>query len=165
MILKAVREQRRLKITFESGKGYSHKGTYTPRKIEYSEKDDKFRLICCGKYEIATINIARISKCQILESFDIDSVKPLKRKKDNVILHIHDERNALERSMLHFANFEKRTEQIDEKNYKMELSYNTDDETEVLIRVMSFGPMIKAVYPEKYINLIIVRLESQKKLR
>jgi len=164
-ILMAVREQKRLKIVFESGKGYFLENIYNPQKIEYSEKDDKFRLICSGRYEPTTINIARIKSCEILNQGYENSVGSFKRKKNTVILYICNERNALERSMLHFANFEKITEQIDEKNYKMELSYNKDDETEVLIRVLSFGPMVKVIHPIKFKNLIKERLENQKKLR
>ncbi len=40
--------------------------------------------------------------------------------------------------------------------------YDKDDETEMVIRILSFGPMIKVVQPEHFINLIKERLRKQK---
>ena len=164
-ILQALKEKRKLSISFLSGKGYSHRNTYIPRKIEYSPKDDKFRLLCKGNYKLVVINLARIISCEILEPYEDISLKPYYRKKNSVILEIADERNALERAMLHFANFEKETIQTGEKRYKMKLIYNGDDETEVLIRVLSFGQMVKAIEPDTFTDQIKQRLLNQKKLR
>ena len=36
------------------------------------------------------------------------------------------------------------------------------DETEIVIRVLSFGPYVKALEPESFVNLIKERLISQK---
>ena len=44
------------------------------------------------------------------------------------------------------------------------VDYDKDDETEMVIRILSFGPMIKVVQPEHFINLIKERLRKQKKL-
>ncbi len=164
-ILQALKEKRKLSISFLSGKGYSYRNTYIPRKLEYSQKDDKFRLLCKGNYKLVVINLARITSCEILEPYEHSSLKPYYRKKNSVILEITDERNALERAMLHFANFEKETMQIGENQYQMKLIYNGDDETEVLIRVLSFGPMVKAIEPDTFTDQIKQRLLNQKKLR
>lgn len=164
-ILQALKEKRKLSISFLSGKGYSHRNTYIPRKLEYSQKDDKFRLLCKGNYKLVVINLARIVSCELLDSYEDISLKPYYRKKNSVILEITDERNALERAMLHFANFEKETMQTGEKRYKMKLIYNGDDETEVLIRVLSFGPMVKVLGPKAFTDQIKQRLINQKKLR
>jgi hypothetical protein len=164
-ILQALIEKRKLSISFLSGKGYSSRNTYIPRKLEYSQKDDKFRLLCKGNYKLVVVNLARITSCELLDSYKDISLKPYSRKKNSVTLEITDERNALERAMLHFANFEKETMQIGEKRYKMKLVYNGDDETEVLIRVLSFGPMIKVIGPKAFTDQVKQRLINQKKLR
>lgn len=164
-ILQALNEKRKLSISFLSGKGYSQSNAYIPRKLEYSQKDDKFRLLCKGNYKLVVINLARITSCELLDTYNDISLKPYYRKKNSVILKIIDERNALERAMLHFANFEKETMQIGENQYEMKLIYNGDDETEVLIRVLSFGPMVKVIGPDAFTNQIKQRLFNQKKLR
>lgn len=77
-------------------------------------------------------------------------------------MQIINERNALERCMLHFANFQKETRQTDKNCYEMKLTYFTDDETEVLVRILSFGPMVKVLSPQSFIDLITQRLKNQK---
>ena len=79
-----------------------------------------------------------------------------------MIFELQDERNALERVLLHFAHFPKRAERIEKNKYQITIDYDKDDETEMLIRILSFGPMIKVVKPEHFINLIKERLRKQK---
>ena len=76
------------------------------------------------------INIARIIECRLADNIEYSD--NYKRKRSSLTLELYDERNALERCMLHFANFEKTTEEIGEKTYKVKLTYNKDDETEVV---------------------------------
>ena len=53
-------------------------------------------------------------------------------------------------------------EKIDDRKYQVTLHYDKEDETEILIRVLSFGPMIRVVKPMAFINLIKCRLSDQK---
>lgn len=48
------------------------------------------------------------------------------------------------------------------KHYKITVNYDKDDETEIVIRILSFGPMIKVVAPAHFENLIKERLIKQK---
>ena len=66
--------------------------------------------------------------------------------------------------MLHFSNYEKVTAQLDAKHYEMKLTYYKEDETEVLIRVLSFGPLVKVKSPDRFIALLKERLIRQKEL-
>ena len=75
---------------------------------------------------------------------------------------IYDGRNTLERAMLHFAHFEKEAERQDDGNYLLYLKYYEYDETEILIRVLSFGPYIKVIEPDSFIKLIKERLIKQR---
>ena len=164
-ILCALRNNRRIKIEYESPKGHKISNTFTPRKLEYSEKNDKFRLQCQYNNNHTTINLGRIKNIEMLDKFNPERLKPFKRKKRSVVLEIVDERNAMERCMLHFADFEKVTKSLADNKYQMQLKYYLDDETEVLIRILSFGPVVKVLEPQCFIELIIERIEKQKKLR
>jgi len=163
-ILRGLNENKRLKIVYRGGKGVIQKGIFTPRKIEYSQKDDKFRLICMGNYSLATINIARVKSCQLVDVFDPGKIKPYSRRECTITLKIVNERNALERCMLHFASYKKETRQIDKKTHEMKLAFYKDDESEILIRVLSFGPMVKVLSPLHFVDLIKDKLEIQKNL-
>ena len=73
-----------------------------------------------------------------------------------------DQRNALERVLLHFAHFEKTAERVEGERYLVTVHYDKEDETEMVIRLLSFGPMVKVVEPETFVDLIKQRLYEQK---
>ena len=81
-----------------------------------------------------------------------------------LVLELTDRRNALERCLFHFSHLSKETERIGEDRYRITLHYELADETELLIRVLSFGPMLKVVFPENFRNQLCSRLEKQKNL-
>ena len=91
-----------------------------------------------------------------------EKMKQLPEKRRIVSFEISDERNALERVLLHFAHFEKEAERIGDERYKVSLHYDKEDESEIVIRILSFGPMIKVIEPESFINQIKKRLLRQK---
>lgn len=163
-ILTALKEKRKLHIVYTSGKGKSHNILCIPQKLEYSEKNDKFRLIACYSKMSYTINLATVEVCQLggvySERKVIDNTNKNRRY---IIIELVDKRNALERVMLHFAHFEKQAEKLDNNKYKLKLFYDVGDETELVIRVLSFGPLVKVVEPEPFINLIKQRLIMQRK--
>ena len=82
-----------------------------------------------------------------------------------LVLELKDERNALERAMLHFSHLNKETERIGEDLYKITLFYEREDETELMIRVLSFGPVLKVVFPDDFTEKLVQRLKKQKEMR
>ncbi len=161
-ILSALKEKRPLKIKMTNRHGNLISMTVMPQRLEYSEKDDKFRLISTGCRYGGTVNIARMVSCEIT-SFDCYTPPPPKPPViQSLTLRIHDERNALERCLLHFAHFEKRAERIDKMHYLVHIKYDKDDETELVIRILGFGPLVEVVEPDHFRKLIIERLQRQK---
>ena len=163
-VLTAIREERLIRARFTSRLGERRSWVCRPIRLEYSAKDDKFRLIAAGGRSPTSINIARLRSVTLLEPYDPETQRDVRPRKDTLVLEVRDERNALERVMLHFSHFEKQAEQIDDRHYRLTLRYDRDDETELLIRVLSFGPLVKAVAPERFISLIRERLQKQKNL-
>ena len=162
LILAAVKEKKTLKITMKTRTGSEISFIMIPDHLEYSEKDDKFRLIGTGKKYADTVNLARIVSCRLYEGdFIPERSKRFNGGSQTVVCELTDERNALERVLLPFAHFEKQAEKLDEKKYKVQVTYDKEDETEVLIRVLSFGPMLKVTGPESFIKLIKDKLLSQ----
>lgn len=164
-ILTAIRQRRWLQIHFTGHRGTSHFWRCMPYKLEYSAKDDKFRLISANNRESLSINLARISQCFMLESCEDSQYRPKPMKKRVLVLELTDERNALERVLLHFSHLEKETERIDDSRYRITLRYEREDETELLIRVLSFGPVVKVIFPDDFIRKLCQRLNHQKLYR
>lgn len=165
MILEAKQKNLALDFTLRNRHGKEFKVTGIPEKIEYSEKDDKFRVMLAGKNETHTINLGRIIALKYAESsqklFLSDSWEA---DKDTIVLELTDERNALERVCLHFANLKKKTTKIGENKYRIELEFSRDDETEMVIRLLQFGPVIKVLEPVYIVGEIQKRLGMQLRL-
>ncbi|MBQ4524222.1 MAG: WYL domain-containing protein [Lachnospiraceae bacterium] len=173
-ILKAIRNKQAVDIRFSSHKGNDVHHIYYPCRIEYSAKNDKFRLLAIyqrnpEKQRIETINLSRIESVSLIESFydkDLNLEDVLKNSyyKEPVRLAITNKRNALERAMLHFANYEKQTIKTDKEHYECHIYYNSSMETELLIEILSFGPTIKVLGPDDFLNKIKERVQKQQNL-
>lgn len=161
-ILQALREKQPLTIETVNRRGRVMQMNVLPVRLEYSEKDDKFRLIARGGRHGGTFNVARMIRCRIYNGQGFVPVEGKKTAFKTATLKILDERNALERAMLHFAHFEKRAERLDDRRYLLHIRYDPDDETEMVIRVLGFGPLLEATEPEDFRRLIADRLYRQK---
>lgn len=162
VILNAIRQNSQIKFEMLNRKGNVMFVRCRPLRLEYSEKDDKFRLVTAGWRAISTVNLSKIRSC-----VRYTGEKPLigqerEVKYDTVTVKILDERNALERFMLHFAHFEKQAEKLDKKNYLVRIRYDHADEPEMVIRILSFGPMVEVLGSDSFRNLIVEKLKRQK---
>ena len=134
-----------------------------PDRLEYSEKDDKFRLIGRAISGGVTVNLARILSCFPYDKpWAPPESEPLPARRQTVVFELTDERNTLERVLLHFAHFEKRAEKTDDLHARVTLRYDPADETEILIRLLSFGPTVRVVEPASFVKLVKDRLNKQK---
>lgn len=161
-ILSALKERQALKIQMVNRRGQLVLMQAMPVRLEYSEKDDKFRLISTGCRYGGTVNLGRIVSCEKCETGHFASPIPPSPVKRWLTLRIRDERNTLERCLLHFAHFKKQAERMDANHYLVHIQYDKDDETEMIIRILSFGPMVEVIQPEPIRKLMIERLQRQK---
>lgn len=162
IILDAVRSGAPLHIHMRNKRGEIIARTIFPSHLEYSEKDDKFRLIGTGSGYGNTVNLGRIIHCEPCGGHcKIRRESKRGACARQVTFELTDQRNALERVLLHFAHFEKTAERIDENRYAVTVRYNLEDETEMVIRILSFGPMIRVTAPERFIKSIRQRLIDQ----
>ncbi len=172
IICKALREHRRLLVRFQSRRGQRQAFRCIPLRLEYSAKDDKFRLLTLigkGPYQNgqprklrrATVNLARLESCALLEPYTPEDVQEPKERREILILLLKDERAAMSRALLHFSHFEKETVRLEDRLYQITLRYDHGDETELLIRVLSFGPMLRVLSPDSFAELVRERVERQ----
>ena len=161
-ILTAIREKRWIRVRFTGHNGVPHSWRCVPYKLEYSSKDDKFRLISANNRAPLSINLARSTNCVLLEQCAGEEYRPREMKKRVLILELTDERNALERAMLHFSHLTRETKRLDKNRYQIKLFYEREDETELLIRVLSFGPVLKVLFPEDFTGKLRERLKKQR---
>ncbi|MCM1217304.1 MAG: WYL domain-containing protein [Lachnospiraceae bacterium] len=183
-LLQAQKQNRYVDIDYTSPHGNRVHHHYVPARLEYSVKNDKFRLLALqpahvsrkrdGRFDEQTdikmkleiLNVSRIQSVRLLEktlSVPVDLNAMIRRSyyKEPLRLRIVNKRNALERAMLHFANYEKNTTKIDEDTYECLIYYNQSMETELLIEVMSFGPMLTVLGNKRFLDNLKARLQRQ----
>lgn len=161
-ILDAIKQRRPLAVTVTNRHVGLSRTAIMPEYLEYSEKDDKFRLFTSGCRYGRVINLGRIVKCQ--PAPDLSHRYPPKSppaSNCSVTVKLYDSRQALPRFMLHFAHFEKEALRLDDRHYRITIKYHKDDETELVIRILSFGPMVKVTAPKSFVALIKDRLQRQ----
>lgn len=157
LLLKAIQEKKEVSIT------YHHKTIHCiPHKIEYSLKNDKFRLLTLNNRFYKTLNISQIESIQLLEHYNEDYQRSYQSLQKHLTIELYDKRNALNRVMTHFSDLQKQAQQISENKYLIRIDYEKEDETELVIRILSFGPYVKVVEPESFVHLIKERLFMQK---
>jgi predicted DNA-binding transcriptional regulator YafY len=162
-LTQAILQKQNVKLLYNGANGVQ---TYFcfPYRLEYSEKDDKFRLLAIQKERPLILNLSKIVSCELLEPMS-EHPKIPEPQKVKLVLELINQRNALERAMLHFSHLEKETVQMDKRKYRITLWYEPRDERELLIRVLSFGPRLKVVEPASLVEQIKSRIEKQQNLR
>ena len=163
-VIKAIHQKKKISLEYTGRFGQQKRFVCEPYRIEYSEKDDKFRIISKVKNRHSILNVARINSCELSENTHVDEISEEDlpdNRRTSVTLEIYNERKAMERVMLAFAHFEKSAVQISDDVYQLTLNYDSFDETELVVRVLSFGPMVKVLEPEGFRNLIQERILKQ----
>ncbi len=158
MILNGIKSREILEIAFTSGHGQRIRRKFLPIKIEYSPKNDKFRvysqLIKCGRvHDSGIINMGRIEEVRQTGQFctiPVNISKYLNKRKcsEPITVRVTTERNTVERFFMEFAPYEKQSERdLSTGECIVKIWYDKQDETELLIRLLSFGPTIEILSP------------------
>lgn len=172
-IYKAINEKKLLDITYKNNSAIE---TFLPVYLEYSEKNDKFRLYAIRvikeklKHQVI-LNISSIKSLQLSEDLIVETkIEPKSlletyTRWEKVTFLIFNERNALERCTLQFSSYKKQIKYKEAENcYQCTIYYDKADEKEILIRLLSFGPLIKVIEPDNFVGMMKKRILRQRNL-
>ena len=173
--LDGVKHRRIMYIEFVSGHGKRMSGRFVLLKMEYSPKNDKFRVYCYllrndRIRSSGIINIGRITKIEdtgraFRTKTSMDEYFSSRKCSTPAVVRVTTERNAVERFMLEFASYEKHTvRDLETGEYTVELWYDDADETELLIQLLSFGPVIEIIGPDSLRRQAKDRVKRQAEL-
>lgn len=171
-VLSAVHSGEILEIRFVSGKGKEQHGYFLPLKLEYSRKNDKFRVFCfrmgrSGTAGSGTINIGRITAIRTTgrrteQSGLFAQWCRNRRCEEPAQVKVSGERNGIERFLMEFASYEKQTEWDAQNGTCMvRLWYDKQDETELLIQLLGFGPVVEILGPPPFRAQAAKRVAAQ----
>jgi len=169
-LLDSIRQKEIVTLDYQSAKKRTVTNhVFQPLKLEYSAKNNKFRVL--GKYKSnknwknIVFNCSDIQSVQFNEAISSDNnCNQIKSILCTIVCEIKDERAALERATFHFSNYRKILERSDNSLYRMTIFYEKKDETELLINVLSFGARMKVIQPIHFVELIKQRLLLQKQV-
>ena len=170
-ILRAIREDKWLELTRKTRWGETVTQIMKPLYLEYSPRDDKFRLHSAGTEDhiwpgTIQTNVSRIQQCRIAEYEGNPVLLPARRQQAELILS--DRRGLLDRFMRLNCWLEKKTvpmEPVDgTMQYHVTLYYEKTDEPELVIRLLSMGPDIEILSPESLRQETLRRVRRQKEL-
>ncbi len=175
LIMFAIHNSEALHISYRSGKGNNIKGCYCPIHIEYSKRDDRFRvfLMCQTTKKIVVMNLERIKNIRKagnvfnMEECKYALAKYLKNNSKSITIEFKDTRNIPDRILNEFSPWRKRCELIDDdrKIYRLTIYYLENDEIDILIRLMGYGPYIRFLDKEHTIYKgIMDRIDQQLEL-
>lgn len=164
IVLSSIREKTPLSVCVRSHNDTMIRTKCFPVRLEYSEKDDKFRLITSGSRYLRVIRLSNLVSCEKITDGNRYPLHTERIQSKIIEITITDKRNALERCMMHFSHFEKQAYHIDADRYLLKIRYDERDEAELVIRILSFGPMIEVTAPQEFRNLMIDKLKKQQLL-
>lgn len=171
-IVQAIRSGEVLQIRFRSGSGERIRTRYLPFALEYSAKNGKFRLFCRRFHGghltgAGIINLGRVEQIiptGILLSQERSPAElfAARRCREPVTVRVTPARNGVERFMMEFAAYEKHSE-LDTQTgcCTVQLRYDKQDETELLIQLLSFGPVLEILGPPAFRAQAAARVAKQ----
>ena len=147
-------------------------GNYIPLKFEFSPKDDKFRFfsarITDGKVtDYVCLNMGRVldvrgSNAVFEGKLNLETHIEKFDSEEPLIVEVYDDRNAIERFMVEFSAYKKNSEFDDSTQTCItKIWYKKTDEIEVLIKLLSFGPTLKVLGPERFLKIFKYRIQKQ----
>lgn len=160
VILKCLRENKTILLSYTSAHYEKFNGEVYPLYLQYSLKEDVFRLVAVYEKCKFTYNLSRMDSCKIGKHYD-SVVEYFDAEQSYVEVSIENDRQTLERFLLYFANYERKTTAIDDKHFIVKMRFPKQDETEVLINILSFAPMAKIVAPSNMLAEFKRRMQKQ----
>ena len=163
LICDAISRGLAISVTYKSQTGELLEVRVIPKFLEYSDKDDKFRVITVDGEMQRTINLGRILSCnycsgQIVKDYSAEVFQ----EKRICGLELTDVHKALERAAIHFSHYRKtRISRTGEDSYYLEFEYDADLESELVMKIIEFGNAVIAVKPDSVTEKIRKRLSMQ----
>ena len=123
-------------------------GSFMPLTVEYSKRDDVFRIFSlpCNGSSVFTMNLNGIKALTVTEvTFDFEEAMEeldsfFSNNKTEITVEFYDSRNLTDRILSEFSPWEKQCLYNKESElYTLTIYYQKTDELEMVIRLMGYG--------------------------
>ena len=155
----ALITQKKISYTNTTVSGKVYTAITSPHRLEYSLKENKYRLIIWHETEqrAIKINIANLSNLEILTTPIPPGEHELLQKfyedqlasAPSLLLKLTLKNNAFERAFSLFANYDK-TAYCENNDYILKISYHRFEEQELINAILSLGSAITVIAPPEF---------------
>ena len=168
IIWQALREKHQLAYANRDSSGQIHEGICSPCRLEYDAAANCYYLIIWQPDEARAIKmrVARLASVQCLDAPIPASTEEafhqfLADRRQSVTLRIERQNNAVERSFMMFASYDKEASYDEEADtYTIQLYYYDFDRREILQQILSLGAAATVLAPADMREAIIERLQA-----
>lgn len=168
IIWQALREKRQLAYANRDSRGQLHEGICSPCRLEYDAAANCYYLIIWQPDEARAIKmrVARLASVQCLDAPIPAGTEEafhhfLADRRQSVTLRIERQNNAVERSFMMFASYDKEASYDEEADtYTIQLYYYDFDRREILQQILSLGAAATVLVPADMREAIIERLQA-----
>lgn len=164
---KAILENKYIKYTSKNKKGeiFKDKIAY-PYKIEYSIKNNRYRLVVFCNNRAIKINVDGIMELEILQEKTVTAeekaqienfINAKKNISDPLVLKIEDNKNTLDRCFNLFSAYDKKY-YYEGENLILNIYYHDFDKAEIIRDILSLGKSAVVLSPESVREEVIKRI-------
>ncbi|MCM1298341.1 MAG: WYL domain-containing protein, partial [[Eubacterium] siraeum] len=147
-VIFAIKNHRVIEASYISKRGNKVVGSFKPLTVEYSKRDDVFRIfaLSCGSGAVFTMILNGIQEMSVTDNvFDFKKAMSeldgfFAQNKSEITVEFYDRRNLTDRILSEFSPWEKQCLYNKESElYSLTVSYQKTDELEMVIRLMGYG--------------------------
>lgn len=158
--------------TDKKGNVYSNK-LALPVSIEYSMRDGRFRVSMYSLDDNRPImaNIFTLSDLRVEDEdvgIDRETAKKLlfeqKYSEEPIILEVTDKKAAMERCFMCFSGMERSARDLGDHKYEIRLNYYLFEEENLIRSIISLGPYVRVISPQKIADEIVARVKKSLEL-
>ncbi|OPX43975.1 hypothetical protein CLHUN_22180 [Ruminiclostridium hungatei] len=170
LILNALINEKPIRYTNVDRNGNIHADKLAlPVNLEYSMRDSRFRVSLYSIDEKRPImaNIFSLSSVIIVDEdigIDRETAKKLlfeqKYSEQPVILEVTDKNTAMERCFMCFSGMERTARELGNNKYEIRLNYYLFEEENLIQNILSLGPYVKVISPQRIANEVIKRVKK-----
>ncbi len=169
----AIMQEMDINLTFISSKNYYTHKKVAPYKIEYSMQDQKMRLIAVEYRNGEPKRIIRIKLASIVGYRMVERVKRIDFKyylqeevlKEPLIIEVYPILNGIERVFIELSNYKREAFYDKERNLSiMKIYYEKVDEMDLVLKMLSFGKVVKILSDGFIKEEVLRRINKQKEL-
>ncbi len=143
-----------------------------PVALEYSMRDGRFRVSMYSIDDNRPImaNLFSLSNVRIVDeqvNMDRETAKKLlfeqKYSKSPIVMEVTDTRGAMERCFMCFSGLERTAKALGNNKYEVSINYYMFEEENLIRSIISLGPYVKVLSPERIQKEIIKRVKKSLK--